>query len=145
MHCFAHETAAAGFLHMVHHLEKWEQDLKRRLQHGLMLFYRGDYYKTHRLQLLHWEKNTLCCFRNSQSKLFSTTCKWTLKCPNVITWCCYDTAPSYSHDEEETSILQRIPLINICWLGGSDIFEWKHIPIGKRRVKADQGPGGSFK
>ena len=47
------KLAAAGFLHMVHHLEKLEQDLERRLQHGLMQSYRGDYYETHRLQLLH--------------------------------------------------------------------------------------------
>ena len=109
------KPAAAGFLH----LEKLEQDLKRRLQHGLMQSYKWDYYETHRLQLLHRRKNTLCCSKTSQSKPSSTACKRTLKCHPVVL---HDTAPNYSHDEEETSILQGIPSINICSLGESDIF-----------------------
>ena len=33
---------------------------------------------------------------------------------NAIQSCCYDNAPHYSDDEEETSILQGILSINIC-------------------------------
>ena len=53
MHCFAPKTGRSRLPPYRTPPRKMGTGSKRRLQHWLMQCYKGDYYETHRLQLLH--------------------------------------------------------------------------------------------